>query len=294
MLRLIMARNLRVLSTVRPGILAWLCFLFYFAALSGCGKKEGPAVPPAAPAIVTAPQTSTETATETRTSTSTETSTETADTTDTVEPAPDLPPLPPLAPQPSIPLPERKPAPPPVIQQPSGYRLPEFQPAWGMKRDVYERAVQTYAAWKRDIKNPRFVTIVDFSKPSNQKRLFVFDLATEKMNAFYTSHGAGSDPRHSRLASAFSNRPDSNMSSLGAYITQETYFGEHGYSLRLRGLEPTNSLARERLIVMHGASYVSEAKKFAGRSFGCFALDYSVSTQVINRLKGGSLILAWR
>jgi len=172
--------------------------------------------------------------------------------------------------------------------------MPEFEERWGLKRDIYEKAVRAYAAKRSQLKNTRFVTVVDFSKRSNQKRLFLFDLAEDRMNAFLTSHGSGSDPGHSGLATAFSNSEESKKTSIGLYETLGTYGGKHGYSLRLKGLESTNNQALRRLIVVHGASYVDEEKKIAGRSHGCFALDPKLVRKVIDRIKGGSLLIADR
>ena len=84
------------------------------------------------------------------------------------------------------------------------------------------------------------------------------------------------------------------MSSLGLYRTAETFNSQHGYSLRLDGLSPTNSKVRARGIIMHPASYVSDRKEYAGRSWGCFALDPAVSASTITKLKGRALLYAWR
>ena len=136
--------------------------------------------------------------------------------------------------------------------------------------------------------------IVDFSLPSNRKRLFLFDLSKGTVERYLTSHGSGSDPRNSGFANSFSNEPNSKKSSLGLYLTLNVYYGQHGRSLRLRGLDPSNSNAEERAIVMHPADYVSEARSYAGRSWGCTALDPAVADRVINRIQGGALMLVDR
>ena len=109
------------------------------------------------------------------------------------------------------------------------------------------------------------------------------------------SHGRGSGLA---MATSFSNKPESNRSSLGLYRTAETYIGKHGYSLRLDGLEPgVNDKARERAIVMHAADYVNpvaaRAQGYLGRSLGCPALRPAISRSLIDTVKNGSLVFAY-
>ncbi len=252
----------------------------------------------------------TQTATATATSTSSSTSTNTDE---EIPPPPEHPDPPKEDPEPPKPRPDFKslpfigarvapgsaePAAPGEVgpgktpHAPNEFRMPEFEERWGLKQDIYEKAVRSYAAKRSELNNPRFVTVIDFSKTSSQKRLFLFDLAMDRMNSFLTTHGMGSDPRRTGLASSFSNTGDSNKSSLGHYVTMGTYIGKHGYSLRLRGLDATNDKAINRLIVVHAAKYVDEKKGVAGRSHGCFALDPNVTKALIDRIKGGSLVLA--
>jgi hypothetical protein len=140
------------------------------------------------------------------------------------------------------------------------------------------------------------LTLVDYSLPSTQPRLWVLDLASGAVR-FHTlvSHGKASGFDH---ASSFSNRPGSKQSSLGLFRTGETYRGRHGYSLRLIGLEAgINDLAYERGIVIHGAEYASP--DFAaihgrlGRSWGCPALDPAVHRQVIDTIRGGTALFSY-
>ncbi len=127
----------------------------------------------------------------------------------------------------------------------------------------------------KKIKNADVLTIIDFSKPSTEKRLFVFDIQNMKvLYQTYVAHGVNSGTLY---AKRFSNKPGSNMSSLGFYITGETYIGQHGYSLRLDGLETgINNNANKRAIVMHSADYAStgfiNARGYLGRSYGCPAI----------------------
>lgn len=140
------------------------------------------------------------------------------------------------------------------------------------------------------------LTIVDYSKPSNEPRLWVIDLKNLKV-AFQTlvSHGRSSG---GNMAQYFSNTPQSYASSLGVYLTEGTYVGHKGYSLRLNGLEPGfNSNAERRDIVVHPADYASE--EFAqqngrlGRSEGCFAVSPKVANELINNIKGGTVVFAY-
>lgn len=146
--------------------------------------------------------------------------------------------------------------------------------------------------------DPRYWAIVDFNQPSTQKRLYVFDAQNHSVNQYFVAHGKGTDPNHDSVADVFSNVPDSNCSSLGIYRCAETYTGIHGLSLKLDGLESTNSNARDRAIVMHKAEYVSQefidANGKLGRSDGCFAVENAVYDTLIHQLENGSYLIAWK
>ncbi len=143
---------------------------------------------------------------------------------------------------------------------------------------------------------PRTLTVIDYSKPSSEKRLWVYDLATrELLYEELVAHGQGTG---ANVASKFSNNHDSHQTSLGLFVTETTYVGKNGYSLRLDGLDKgINDRARERAIVMHGAPYVSEAFVKAngrlGRSWGCPAVSDAVAKRLIDRVKGGGLVFAY-
>jgi hypothetical protein len=152
------------------------------------------------------------------------------------------------------------------------------------------------AAQTLGVKRPSLLTIIDYSLPSTQSRLWVLDLANRRqLFRELVAHGRGSgDDRAVR----FSNEPGSHESSLGLFLTGEAYSGSNGYSLRLDGLEPDfNDRARERAIVMHGAPYVSPAVARSmgrlGRSWGCPALRTGVARDVIDSIKGGSLVFVY-
>jgi hypothetical protein len=146
------------------------------------------------------------------------------------------------------------------------------------------------------LKNDRLVSIIDFTKPSTEKRFFTIDLEAKKLvfNT-YVAHGKNTGEN---IATSFSNNQDSNQSSLGFYVTGETYIGKKGYSLRLDGQDPNyNSNIRLRGVVMHSADYVSESwiKKYGrlGRSQGCPALPKAIYKQVIDTIKDGSMVFAY-
>jgi len=142
------------------------------------------------------------------------------------------------------------------------------------------------------IANKNYIAIIDFKKSSKLKRFFIINMKTGSVTAIRTAHGKGSDSNHDSYADRFSNTSGSNASSLGFYTTAETYSGKHGLSLKLDGRSSTNSNARSRAVVIHGASYVTESNVKQGRSWGCPAVAMELRTQVINMLKGGVLINA--
>jgi hypothetical protein len=140
------------------------------------------------------------------------------------------------------------------------------------------------------------LTVIDYSLPSAQPRLWVLDLAHDRV-LFHelVAHGQNSGDD---VAVAFSNRPGSRQSSLGLFRTQDTYLGQHGESLRLVGLEQgVNDRAEERALVIHGAPYVSSEIAAAygriGRSWGCPALPLGVSDRVIDEIKEGTAVFAY-
>jgi hypothetical protein len=146
---------------------------------------------------------------------------------------------------------------------------------------------------------PRYWGIVDFNQHSTAKRFYVFDTVQGKVETYFTSHGRGSEGAFDDgMADVFSNQDSSFGSSLGVYRALDEYVGKHGRSMRLAGLEATNSNALSRAIVLHKAAYVSEAviRKTGrlGRSQGCFAVENSVGDRLIDQLKNGAYIIAWK
>lgn len=168
----------------------------------------------------------------------------------------------------------------------------------GLSQEAYDYAITGYQHLLEagKIANDDVISIVDFSLPSSQKRLFVIDLENGKLlyNTL-VSHGRNSGKGQ---ATRFSNAPNSFKSSLGFYITGATYKGEHGYSLRLNGEEKgINDNALSRGIVMHCADYVDErlARKqgYIGRSLGCPAIPTAVHKKVIEAISNGTCLFLY-
>ncbi len=166
-----------------------------------------------------------------------------------------------------------------------------------LKSNVLEMGITAYTRAKKDglTKKP-IVTIVDYSLPSSKKRFWVIDLDhNHLLYQALVAQGKGSGPVNNRH---FSDRPGSDASSIGVFLTGSTYTGHNGYSLRLYGLDHGyNDKAYNRTIVIHQAWYVSEAfiKKYGrlGRSWGCFALEKGLGIEIMNTIKDGSIILAY-
>lgn len=140
------------------------------------------------------------------------------------------------------------------------------------------------------------LAVIDYSRPSTEPRLWVFDL--ERSRLLYLEHVAHGRGSGENMTTAFSNADGSHQSSLGLFSTAETYVGGNGYSLRMDGLEPGfNDNARDRLIVMHGADYVDPRQALRqgrlGRSFGCPALRTQVAREVIDSLKQRQMLFAY-
>jgi len=146
------------------------------------------------------------------------------------------------------------------------------------------------------IEMPERLAVIDFSLPSREERLWIFDL--EKGRLLLRDLVAHGENSGSFKSTEFSNVEGSHQSSIGLFKASESYYGKHGYSLRLDGLEPgINDHARERAIVIHGADYVSDkwVNKYGriGRSYGCPAVDNQVIREVVDNLKGGQLVFKY-
>lgn len=140
------------------------------------------------------------------------------------------------------------------------------------------------------------VGVADFSQPSRTPRLHLVDLVRGRVDSHLVAHGRGSDPGHTGWLSIFSNTPSSEAISQGDYVTGDYYVGHHGRSMRLTGLDATNSNALSRGIVFHSAWYVgpemAREHGVLGRSEGCFAVSDSDLPGVLARLGPGRLMIA--
>lgn len=168
----------------------------------------------------------------------------------------------------------------------------------GLSQKAFQYGLEgyEYLRSKGKLSKDSVLTILDFSLPSTEKRLFVIDLKNAKLlfNT-YVAHGRNSG---TRFASEFSNKHESYKSSQGFYITRNTYHGKHGFSLRLNGEEKgINDNALSRAIVMHAADYVNKnlirAQGYIGRSLGCPALPNHIYKPIINEIKDGSLLFIY-
>lgn len=157
--------------------------------------------------------------------------------------------------------------------------------------NLLSEAVAYYDANLDKIKNQRVMGVIDYKQHNSKERFYIIDMESGRVERYLTAHGKNSDPDFDGYATKFSNTPDSNMTSLGFFLTAETYYGKNGYSLRLDGLSSTNSNARSRAIVIHGADYVTPGPKI-GRSYGCPAVEMRYHQELIDQIKDGSLLYA--
>jgi hypothetical protein len=169
--------------------------------------------------------------------------------------------------------------------------------ARSLSPEVLENAITGYEKLVQNgtVQNEQYLTIVDLSQSSRSKRLYIIDVKNQRLaQNTYVSHGKNSGLDR---AERFSNRPQSEQSSLGFYVTKQTYTGKHGLSLKLAGLEKGfNDNAEARAIVVHGAEYVNEARAnsaYMGRSQGCPAVPQAQANRIISLIKGGSALFIY-
>lgn len=169
---------------------------------------------------------------------------------------------------------------------------------YGLTRKAFEYAYRGYKTLllKGHLSNAEVISICDFSQSSRRKRLYVIDIEEKKvlLNT-YVAHGRNSGAEYAR---SFSNSPESHKSSLGFYVTRQTYFGQFGLALKIDGVESgINNNASDRNIVVHGSNYVGEkflkGNKFNGRSFGCPAVPAGHTTKLINTIKNGTCLFIY-
>ena len=177
----------------------------------------------------------------------------------------------------------------PPLQLPAALQAPG-----GIDPQLFQRAkaaLDQHRIWARDS-----IGIVDFTKPSSEGRFHVVDLRSGSVESHLVAHGRGSDPDHSGYLERFSNQPGSYATSKGTYTTADYYDGKYGLSMRVDGLDWTNSNAMSRAIVIHNAWY-AEPEMIAlhgklGRSEGCFAMSRKSQWDVMRKLAGGRMIYA--
>jgi hypothetical protein len=168
----------------------------------------------------------------------------------------------------------------------------------GLSKQAFDCAIKgmNFLRSAGKLANDTIISIVDFSLSSSKKRLFVIDIKNYKvLYNTYVAHGRNSGQEYART---FSNSPSSYKSSLGLYLTGDTYSGEHGFSLHLEGEEKgINDNAYSRAIVMHSAAYVNEnfirSKGYIGRSLGCPALPQRIYKPIIEKIKNGSCLFLY-
>jgi hypothetical protein len=169
---------------------------------------------------------------------------------------------------------------------------------YGLSKNAFEYAWKGYQRLlgKKILNRSSVLSICDFSQSSRRKRLFVIDLEQQKVLVnTYVAHGRNSGSEYAR---SFSNSAESHKSSLGFYITKNTYYGDHGLALKIEGLEKGfNDQANARNIVVHGSQYVGsdylKNNRFNGRSYGCPAVPAAQTTKVINNIKNGSCLFIY-
>jgi len=180
------------------------------------------------------------------------------------------------------------------------YHQIDFSKCKTLSYEVFDKAYRGYLNLNNSgklNKDRNIISICDFDLSSTEKRLWIIDLDQKKvLYNTYVAHGQGSGDE---FATAFSNNTNTHQTSLGFYVTGDTYQGEHGTSLHLNGMdEGFNDAAYDRGIVVHGADYVSE--KFIngqdhrlGRSWGCPAVPANLSLPIINTIKDGTCLFIY-
>lgn len=169
---------------------------------------------------------------------------------------------------------------------------------FGLSREAFDLAWKGYQYLlnNHSVSRGTYLTICDFSQSSKQKRLYIIDVENHQLVTHtYVAHGKNSGGEY---ATRFSNTNESLQSSLGFYVTSNTYMGKHGLSLKLQGVDPGfNDKAMQRTIVIHGAAYVDEARlkagMYMGRSWGCPAVPQKESAGIIQTIKNGTCLFIY-
>lgn len=163
---------------------------------------------------------------------------------------------------------------------------------------LLRRALAALDRHQASIPNKDLIAVADFSQASRAPRFHLVNVGDGRVSSFLVAHGKGSDPGHTGWLKSFSNAVGSEATSAGAYRTGDYYIGQHGRSMRLDGLDPSNDNAYDRAVVVHGAWYVStdmiRQHGVLGRSQGCFAFEQDKLNTVLERLGQGRMIYADR
>ena len=177
---------------------------------------------------------------------------------------------------------------------------PQLDPTGEVPRGLLEDAIIYFDVNRALIPKTSYFVVIDMSQYSGHDRYWLVDLSSGAVEKHMVAHGAGSDPNNTGYAQVFSNTPNSNMTSLGFFLTGEIYDGTHPHSMRIDGLSPdgspngmANTNVRDRDVVVHEADYVSDSNTDQqGRSDGCFALDPDIELSMVDRITGGTLMYA--
>jgi len=181
----------------------------------------------------------------------------------------------------------------PLVQAPQPAIVTPSTPG-GINPELFAKAkaaLDSHHVYARDT-----MAVVDFSLPSSEPRFHLVDIASGQVESFRVAHGRGSDPDHSGFVEKFSNSFGSYASSNGVYTTGDYYDGKYGLSMKVRGLDWSNSNAESRAIVIHNAWYAEDdmipIHGKLGRSEGCFAMSRENQYKVMRKLAGGRMIYA--
>ena len=200
-------------------------------------------------------------------------------------------------PHPGQPLPAR-PQSPVLAQRPIVPAQPRVQVDPSVNPMLVASARAAYDRHRSRLRHTDTVGIVDFGRMSNQPRFYLLDTASGRVSQHHVAHGRGSDPEHTGLLQRFSNRPGSEATSEGSYLTDDFYQGRYGRSMRVQGLDWTNNNAYDRAIVVHSAWYAEPnmlaTRGLLGRSEGCFAMSYASLQETLGRLGPGRFLYASR
>lgn len=189
------------------------------------------------------------------------------------------------------------PVPAPVAPQPVPAQVAKRPMApMGVRPELFQRAIAALDRHSMRIPSHDRIAIADFSKPSVEPRFHLIHLGTGQVETLLVTHGIGSDPQHTGFLHRFSNEVGSEATCEGAFLTSDYYFGKHGASQRLHGLDHTNYNALDRAIVVHAADYATPAHiaKWGklGRSQGCFAVGEPDLERVFLRVGHGRMIFS--